>query len=98
MKTLKLVWATALCGAIVLGAPAFATLQAAEVNTYQVTGPILDVTPNTIVVQKGKDRWELARDASTKVSGDLKVGAKVTITYKMVAQGVEVKEDKSKKK
>ena len=81
-----------------LGALQFPQLQAAEVNTYQVTGPILEVTPNTIVVQKGKDRWELARDASTKVSGDLKVGSKVTITYKMVAQSVEVKEDKSKKK
>jgi len=98
MKTLKIVWVTALFAATMLGALQFPQLQAAEVNTYQVTGPILEVTPNTIVVQKGKDRWELARDASTKVSGDLKVGSKVTITYKMVAQSVEVKEDKSKKK
>jgi len=98
MKAFRLVWITALLGAIMLGASALARLQAAEVNTYQVTGPVLEVTPSTIVVQKGKDRWELARDPSTKITGELKVGSKVTITYKMVAQGVEVKEDKSKKK
>jgi hypothetical protein len=72
-------------------------VQAADVKTYQVTGPVLELTPSTIVVQKGKDRWELARDASTKVSGDLKVGAKVTISYKMVSQDIEVKEAKAKK-
>ena len=58
---------------------------------YQVTGPVLEVTDTKIVVQKGKDKWEIARDASTKVTGDLKVGAKVTIEYKMTATTVEVK-------
>ena len=58
---------------------------------YQVTGPILEVTDTKIVVQKGKDKWEIARDASTKVTGDLKVGSKVTIEYKMTATTVEVK-------
>jgi hypothetical protein len=44
-----------------------------------------------IAVQKGKDRWEVARDAGTKVTGDLKVGSKVTIKYRMVATTVDVK-------
>jgi len=39
----------------------------------------------------------VARDASTKVSGDLKVGAKVTISYKMISTEIEVKESKAKK-
>ena len=47
-----------------------------------------------IAVQKGKDRWEIARDASTKVTGDLKVGSKVTIAYRMTATSVEVKAEK----
>jgi hypothetical protein len=51
-----------------------------------------------IAVQKGKDRWELGRDASTKVDGDLKVGSKVTIQYRMVAISVTVKPEKSTKK
>ena len=38
---------------------------AAAVKTYQVTGPVLEVRSDAIVVQKGKDRWELARDANT---------------------------------
>jgi hypothetical protein len=66
-------------------------VNAADVKTYQVTGPVLEITPTTIVVQKGKDRWELRRDQNIKITGDLKVGAKVTITYTMVAQEVEVK-------
>ena len=66
------------------------TLRAAEsVNTYQVTGPILELTDKKIVVQKGDEKWELARDANTKVQGDLKVGAKVTIHYRMTATKVE---------
>jgi hypothetical protein len=60
-------------------------------KTYQVTGPVLSVTDDMIVVQKGNDKWEIARDASTKITGELKVGAKVTIDYRMSAAGVEVK-------
>lgn len=47
-----------------------------------------------IAVQKGKDRWEIARHASTKVTGNLKVGSKVTIEYRMTATSVEVKAEK----
>ena len=50
-----------------------------------------------IAVQKGKDRWEIARDSNTKVNGDLPVGAKVTITYTMTATDVEVKAGKAAK-
>jgi hypothetical protein len=70
---------------------------AAPVKTYQVTGPVLEVTDTMIAVQKGKDRWELARDKDTKVTGELKVGAKVTIEYVMTAGKVEVKAEKKKK-
>ena len=65
---------------------------------YQVTGPVLEVTPTKIVVQKGKEKWEIARTPETKVSGDLKVGSKVTIEYTMAAKSVEVKADKGKSK
>jgi len=78
----------------VAGSVALSSLALAAGKTYQVTGPVLEVNDSMIAVQKGKDRWELARDASTKVTGDLKVGAKVTITYTMTATDVEVKADK----
>jgi hypothetical protein len=71
---------------------------AADEKTYQVTGPVLEVTDSMIAVQKGKDRWEIKRDASTKVTGDIKVGEKVKITYTMSATEVEVKAGKGKKK
>jgi hypothetical protein len=71
---------------------------AAGAKTYQVTGPVLEVNDSMIAVQKGKDRWEINRDSSTKVSGDLKVGEKVTITYTMSATDVQVKATKGAKK
>jgi hypothetical protein len=68
---------------------------AAGVKTYQVTGPIIEMNDTMIAVMKGKDRWEIARDSSAKVTGDLKVGGKVTITYTMAATEVEAKADKA---
>jgi hypothetical protein len=65
---------------------------AAGPKTYQVTGPVLEIKDNIIVVQKGKDKWEIARDKDTKVKGDLKVGSKVTIEYTMTAATVDVKD------
>jgi hypothetical protein len=79
---------------IVAGA---ALLAASSAWAYQVTGPVLEVSDTRIVVQKGKEKWEIARTPETKVTGDLKVGAKVTIEYTMSAKSVEVKKDKAKK-
>src|SRR5438874_11090385 len=79
---------------LVLSTAAFA----AGAKTYQVTGPVLEVTDTMIAVQKGKDRWEINRDANTKGIGDLKVGEKVTVTYTMSATEVEVKAGKGGKK
>jgi hypothetical protein len=78
------------CAFLFVAAVAFA----AGPKTYQVTGPVLEVTADTIIVQKGKDKWEIGRDAATKVTGDLKAGAKVTIEYTMKAATVEVKDGK----
>jgi hypothetical protein len=65
-------------------------------NTYQVTGPVLELKDDVIAVQKGQDKWEIARGKDTKVTGDLKVGSKVTIEYRMTATAIEVKEAKAK--
>lgn len=70
---------------------------AAGTKDYQVTGPILEVNDSMIAVQKGKDRWEIARDANTKASGEMKVGDKVTVHYTMTATNIEVKPAKAEK-
>jgi len=67
-------------------------------KNYQVTGPVLELTDTMIVVQKDKDRWEIARNKDTKVAGGLKVGEKVTIMYQMTAASIEVKAEKGTKK
>jgi len=60
-------------------------------KTYQFTGKVLEVKDNVIVVDKNGEKFEMAKDASTKVKGDLKVGAKVTIKYESRAAEIEVK-------
>ena len=77
---------------------AFSSLAFGGAKTYEVTGPVLEVNDSMIAVQKGKDRWEINRDANTKVTGDVKVGDKVHITYTMSATNVEVKAGKGGKK
>ena len=78
---------------LVLSVTLFGGLTLAADKTYQVTGPILEITDTTITVQKGKEKWEIARTKDTKVTGELKVGAKVTIMYTMTAVAVEAKGD-----
>jgi len=77
---------------------ALSSVAFAGAKTYEVTGPVLEVNDSMIVVQKGKDRWEINRDANTKVAGDVKVGDKVHITYTMSATDVEIKPGKGGKK
>ena len=70
---------------------------------YQVTGEVEDVTPTSITVKatggKNKgEKFEMGRSADTKVTGDLKKGAKVTVEYTIAAKSVEVKAEKAEKK
>jgi len=60
-------------------------------KTYQFTGKVLEVTDNMIVVDKKGEKFELKKDANTKVKGDIKVGAKVTVKYESLATDIEVK-------
>lgn len=86
-------------GAVLAVALAVAGLAQAEPasKTYQATGPVLELTDAKIVIQKGDEKWEIVRDKDTKVKGDLKVGEKVTVEYRMVATSVTVKEAKADK-
>src|SRR6266446_10839508 len=58
---------------------------AAGAKTYQVTGTVVEMTGSKITVQKGTEKLEIDLDPQTKVTGELKVGATVTITYVMSA-------------
>ena len=64
-------------------------------KTYQVTGPVVSVTETVIVVDKAGEKFEIARTKDTKVTGDLKVGTKVTVKYTMTATSVEAKAEKA---
>ena len=73
---------TVIAATMLLGTVAYA---------YQVTGPVLEVNDSTIVVEKGKERWEIARDKETKGDKNIKKGDRVTIQYRMTATDIESK-------
>lgn len=73
------------CVSFIISASAFAG------KAYQVTGPIVEITDTKIVVKKGKDNWEIERTPTTKITGELKVGSKVTVHYSMSATDIESK-------
>jgi hypothetical protein len=75
-------------------------LHAASAKSYQVTGPVVALTDSVITVMKGEEKWEIDRNAATKVDGKLAVGLRVTVHYKMSAATIEVKDtpvDKAEK-
>jgi hypothetical protein len=83
------VFAASLCAGIA---------SAADVKTYQVTGPVTDVGSDSITVQKGKENWQIARSGSTKGGTDVKKGDKVTVYYTMTATEIEAKSGTTTKK
>jgi len=77
--------------AVIFAVTVFVASAAFAGKTYQFTGTVLEVKDNVIIVDKSGEKFEMSKDASTKVKGDLKVGAKVTIKYESRAAEIEVK-------
>jgi hypothetical protein len=59
-------------------------------KTYMLTGTVTDLKGDVFTVQKDNAKYEMTRDAEAKVNGDLKVGSKVTVVYKMTATTIVV--------
>ncbi len=78
--------------AVLIGALFLSAAPLAMAKDYQVTGPVVDVKDDAIIVKKGSDNWEIARDKDTKTTGEIKKGDKVMIKYKMTATSIEGKE------
>ena len=70
---------TAVLAAFLLAALLMPAGALAKAKQYQVTGKVLEVNDTMIVVQKADEKWEIDRTSDTKIDGELKVGAKVTI-------------------
>ena len=72
----------------VLVATAAVTYAAAK--SYQFTGTVKTVSGDTFTVEKSAtETWTFTTDAATK--GTPKVGDKVTVTYRMIANTIEAK-------
>jgi hypothetical protein len=67
---------------------------AAGSKTYMISGTITDMKGDVFTIQKDNTKYEMSRDAEAKVNGDLKVGSKVTVVYKMTATTIVVNENK----
>jgi len=68
-----------------------ASASLASAKDYQVTGPVVEVKDDRIIVKKGTEDWEIARDKDTKATGEIKKGDRVMIKYKMIATSIESK-------
>jgi cytochrome c1 len=78
-----------LFGLLAAASLALAGTALAGAKTYQVTGTVAEVTPTKVTLQKGTEKWEIDLDPATQGSGNLKVGARVTITYTMNAAKID---------
>jgi ribosomal protein S1 len=87
---------TKLAFTLVVALLCVATMTWAAGKGYQVTGPVKELTDTKIVVEKAGEPWEVARTPDTKVTGELKVGEKVTVYYTMTATDIEVKTSAAK--
>jgi hypothetical protein len=67
------------------------TVSLAMAKDYQVTGPVVDVKDDVIIVKKGTENWEVDRDKNTKTTGEIKKGDRVMVKYKMTATSIENK-------
>lgn len=74
-----------------------AVAYAAQDGIRKATGELVKITAESIVIKKGKGEMVITRNASTNVAGNLKVGEKVTVEYKMIATSVAVKDTKTSK-
>ena len=83
IKSISLVLAAVALGAM-LG-------WAAAASSYQKTGTVKEIAGDSFTLDLGKEAWRFYTDGSTQGKEALKVGDKVTITYKQVATKVESK-------
>lgn len=67
---------------------------AAGAKSYQVTGPVTEVSADSVTVQKGKELWQIVVPKGTKGAEGLKKGDKVTVYYSMTATEIENKDAK----
>lgn len=86
MKRLRLAAA-----ALLLSGSLCALAHDVKTDAFQVTGEVTAVDDTSITVMKGKERFHIAKDKDSKLTGDVKVGAKVTVKYVMYAREVEAK-------
>ena len=70
----------------------------AATRAVVISGPITDIREDMIVIQKGKQQWEIARGPSTKVRGELRKGALVTIEVYLSAGTIDVRDEKKEAK
>jgi len=64
------------------------------IKPIRITGQVVEVRDDVIVLQKGKERWEVARHAGTRIKGEIRKGARVTVDFRAVAASIEVRDEK----
>lgn len=91
-----LIGAALLMAVLLMGLGA-ASAQAAK-HSYEMEGPVIEVNDTSVVVRHAGRNWEIYREGSTQLEGDIRPGDRVRVEYTMTATHLEVKARKGKKK
>lgn len=57
-------------------------------QVYEVTGPVIEVRDNFIIVLHGDEKWEIARDFDTRGGLDISAGDTVTVQFTLNARSI----------
>ena len=86
-----LVWSTLLLGQSPKPTSTPSATIPPEVTPQTVSGDVMDLSPTYVLIVKDGVRYEINRNASTRMSGHgLHIGASATVTYTPVASAIEV--------
>ena len=69
---------------------------AAAAAKYQKTGIVKELSGDSFTLDLGKEEWRFYTEGGTSGKEALKVGNKVTVTYRQVASSIEAKDAKKK--
>jgi hypothetical protein len=75
----------ALCLAAAISLPLAVVALAAEPTTFRADGTIQRMSGTMVLVRASAQDIEISRDAKTKITGELRRGAAVTVFYTKVA-------------
>lgn len=68
-------------------------LRAQPAREYQIAGTVVALTERVVTIEKAGEKWEIDRSAGPRIEGDVALGRRVTIRYRMAATSIDGRPD-----